>query len=201
MNSGTSQELAVPSGWLCSGDFSVPHLAPCGSNSSRARSFGDAPSPAHALPSSPSPLPPQSLVGTVTERLVGLQLGGRKERKGKKSQPEKRENDPFFSHLAPLAPGTAVLPSPAAWPHMDLLPLTPLECPWAVLTPWCITSHRAGSLQRPLGPPCFCPHPTGTCSELGQVSVVEGSGPLHTSDLTLPHWLPWGGPFSLWENL
>lgn len=143
-----------------------------------------------ALPTSPHHDPPNA-----TKRFGGNSYGKvswapvrRKERRKeeKKSQPEKRERMiHFFPHLAPLAPGT-VPPSPAAWPQLDLLPLTPLWCPWAVLTRWCITSHWAGSLQGPLEPPCICPHCTSTCSELGQVSAVEGRGPLHT--LLEPHF-------------
>lgn len=160
----------------------VPHLSAHGSNPSRAQSFGDAPSP--CPPSSPSPPPPRSSVGSVKEGLVGLQLGGRKERKAN----QRREDDPVFPHSAPSAPGTTGCPStavprlpgtavPPPWQHGPIQTHChpcPQGATWAVFRPWCITSHQAGSLQGSLGPPCFCPHPTGTPDERGQLSAVRG---------------------------
>lgn len=106
----------------------------------------------------------------------------------------------FFSHLAPLAPG--IVPHPQQHgPSWTCCHSHPHGAPGLCPHPGASQATGLAACRDPLGPSCSCPHHTSTCSELGQVSVVEGSGPLHTIlNLTLPHWLPWGGPFCLWEN-
>lgn len=135
-------------------------------------------------PSSSSPPLPRSTVGTVTEGLVGLQLGGRKERKAN----QRKEDDPVFPHSAPLAPGTTgcpgtpisppwdpCVPSPAARPHPDLLPSSPLRChlghTWTLMHQKPVSWQPAGTP----GPPYFCPHPTSTRHQRGQVSACRGT--------------------------
>lgn len=162
-------------------------------------------------PSSPSPPPPPSSVGTVTEGLVGLQLGGRKERKAN----QRREDDPVFPRSAPLAPGTtgcpgttlspsrdcwvSVCPSPpAAWPHLDPLPPTSLRCHLG--HPRSLVHHAPPGWQ-PAGtpgppPPPASVHITPTPVTSGARSQLGGWGDLCALclNLTLPCWLLWGGP-------
>lgn len=168
----TVQRLTEAHGrsWLspwgdCTEDLSVPHLA-----SSRAWSFGDALRPGHAPPSSPSPLPPQSLVGTVMERLVGLQLGGRKEGR-KKSQPEKRMINFFLTWFPWLL---ALCPHPQQ--H---------GCSWT-----CCHSH-------PCGAPGLCSHP-GASQATGLAACRDPWAPHITAEPVLS-WvrLRCGGEWAL----
>lgn len=153
-------------------------------------------------PPSSSPPLPQSTVGTVTEGLVGLQLGGRKERKAN----QRRDDDPVFPHLAPLAPGTTgcpdipvsppwdpCLPSPAAWPHLDLLILTPEVPSWPYLDPRASEASELATCRDPKTPlllPTIYQHP----SPVGPGLSLQGNNPLHPClNLTLACWLLWGG--------
>lgn len=163
----------------------------------------------------PSAMPPPPIItlpttatklgGTVTEGLVGLQLGGRKERKAN----QRRKDDPVFPRSAPSAPGTTGCPSTtvppprdrrapslAAWPHSDPLPPSSLRCHlghtqtlvYCKPPGW----QPAGTPGTPLLLPTYPPAPvtSGARSQLGEEELCT-----LCLNGTLPCWLLWGeGP-------